>query len=567
MRRVKCDASEVGLPCTRCKKNNVTDCQFIISRRGTYDRKKAKTTDNGDSPTERDSETNEPDRMSWSSIMDKVFKAKQQQSREEINTKAMAYHGENSLLSFMLGHGTSEGNDKVKVQLYHDIGNSSWLNEHLTQQEVALMESKGAFTRCNSKSERELVLLFFQKLFPIYPIFNRREFWEDYENDKTPWILLHAICFMSSSYASESLIKACGFPNRAKANLTFYTRAKSLFDLGYERNKLVLVQSLLLLSFHVGQPDDIWYTHTWIGMATSTAETLGIHRSMKYCNIPKRDQSLFKRLWWVLFNRDCAMASLFGRTPRTNVDHCDKELHEFDDFDEESEDVEILYQLHLTKLTFIHRDITVYRWNSDDSSSRVFPLCNRVREWKNQLPAVLLFEGDNDNIFSMALELIYNHHLIHLHLQGKQNSTIALVDIATKRITTIARYLVTSSLASNMPHECFPAIFAAEVVLYCQMKQKHDTDVDLERAQIDICQMFLKEICDFWGSASWIMHLFDVLLSRMDKNSEASKLDSEDSDKLFDVGLNDFISFLGAWQENQPAINFDAPDLNFLLDR
>lgn len=41
-RRVKCDALENGLPCTRCRQNDVQDCELIQSNRGTYSRKKAR---------------------------------------------------------------------------------------------------------------------------------------------------------------------------------------------------------------------------------------------------------------------------------------------------------------------------------------------------------------------------------------------------------------------------------------------------------------------------------------------------------------------------------------------
>merc|ERR1711977_652228 len=39
-KRVKCDATLVGLPCSRCKSCGYTDCALIDSRRGQYPRKK-----------------------------------------------------------------------------------------------------------------------------------------------------------------------------------------------------------------------------------------------------------------------------------------------------------------------------------------------------------------------------------------------------------------------------------------------------------------------------------------------------------------------------------------------
>ncbi|KFY95402.1 hypothetical protein V500_02794 [Pseudogymnoascus sp. VKM F-4518 (FW-2643)] len=38
-RKVKCDAAELGCPCSRCRMDNVAECTLVTSRRGTYDRR------------------------------------------------------------------------------------------------------------------------------------------------------------------------------------------------------------------------------------------------------------------------------------------------------------------------------------------------------------------------------------------------------------------------------------------------------------------------------------------------------------------------------------------------
>lgn len=43
-RKIKCDAVQNGLPCSRCRMDGVGDCALIMSRRGTYDRKAARQT-------------------------------------------------------------------------------------------------------------------------------------------------------------------------------------------------------------------------------------------------------------------------------------------------------------------------------------------------------------------------------------------------------------------------------------------------------------------------------------------------------------------------------------------
>lgn len=570
-RRVKCDASEVGLPCSRCKNGNIPDCRFIVSRRGTYDRKKNKHSledTTGTTGSKDDSS------VSWSKVVDQMFC--DTQASKELNGTSMTYLGESLLLPLMIGNELKGGARFLRM---HQEA-SSHHTDYITQQELALMEARGAFTRCTPKYERELISIFLNQLYPMYPVVNRKEFLEEYNSDRTPWILLHAICFISSMYAPNSLVQSCGFTDYAQARSSFYTRAKVLFDLNYEKNKLVLIQAQILFSFNVGRPDDIWYTHTWIGIAVSTAETLGMHRSTTLCNVPERDDSLFRRLWWILFNRDASIAALFGRTPRVNYDHCDKELPRLDDFEDESEDRSpSYYQIELSKLSLILREITTYRINTTPGQMRIDYLCQRLATWKENLPEMFQWVDDekmSSNVFALCLEMIYHHHLIYVHLQSPrlfassndEPNSQHVIETATKRITSIGHYIVTKSLVSNMPHECYPAIFAAEVVLYSRIKYGDSNRADLARAQLDICQMVLREIGHFWDSAWWIMHLFEVLISKLHDTSKTgfqSFCEDIPNRNPIDNGLNDFIAFVSAWQGEQPEPLLEASELNSLF--
>lgn len=572
-RRVKCDASEIGLPCTRCKQGRIPDCRFIVSRRGTYDRRRQRR------PSISSGEQALPESVrpagnsnfvSWSTVLDEMFAGNRE--KKPINGRSITYFGEGLFLPLikMMDDDGSKG-----VQMQHEPGYSH--PSHLLQQELALMEAKGAFTRCAPIAERALVSIFLDHICRLYPVVNVQEFLNDYNSDKIPWILLHAVCFISSVYAPVTLLQSCGFTDPAEARSTFYTRGKILFDLNYERDKLVLVQSQLLFSFYVGRPDDIWYSHTWIGMAVTTAETLGMHRSKGIYNIAENDKSLFRRLFWLLFNRDASIAALFARTPRVNLEHCDEELPRLTDFDGVyPEESGAHYQVEVTKLTMILREITLYRCNEAPVRGRTSYLYDRLVQWKEQLPPILQWNEGNDNfqpvdinspanLNSLCLEMIYHHHVIYIYLHSLDSFTSSsptevqsMIHTATKRITAISRYWVTNSLISCITHESFSAIFAAEVVLYSQMKYGDPTRSSLASSQLDVCQMTLREICHYWESASWIMHLFEVLINKHRFNNQSLATsgfqtfsENVPNKSPDDGGLNDFIAFLKAWQENE----------------
>ncbi|RBR05707.1 hypothetical protein FVER53590_29976 [Fusarium verticillioides] len=71
-----------------------------------------------------------------------------------------------------------------------------------------------------------------------------------------------------------------GFPNRYLAGLTFYRRAKALYDADYESDGIATVQAAILLSHRCDGPTEQKDTWHWLGIATGLAQSLGMHRRL-----------------------------------------------------------------------------------------------------------------------------------------------------------------------------------------------------------------------------------------------------------------------------------------------
>jgi hypothetical protein len=100
-----------------------------------------------------------------------------------------------------------------------------------------------------------------------------------------------------------------------------------LYENGNERNKIVLLQSSLLLGFWHSEIDDHTQPWYWTGTAISHCQILGLHRdpgtSTYNPPITDRQQSLWRRLWWSCFFRDRWLALTLGRPLRINLDDSD----------------------------------------------------------------------------------------------------------------------------------------------------------------------------------------------------------------------------------------------------
>ncbi|KAJ5835600.1 hypothetical protein N7447_001626 [Penicillium robsamsonii] len=114
--------------------------------------------------------------------------------------------------------------------------------------------------------------------------------------------LLQAIFFAGSAFVNSAELSASGYTSKAAACGEFFSRARCLFDFDYEKDRLTVIKSLVLLSFWRDKSPDKDPRH-WMGIAVSLAYTAGLHRS------PDRQISVASqrdrvRTWWSLFCRD-----------------------------------------------------------------------------------------------------------------------------------------------------------------------------------------------------------------------------------------------------------------------
>jgi hypothetical protein len=144
---------------------------------------------------------------------------------------------------------------------------------------LAYLNMRGAFTVPPQEISDDLVRIFFQCFHPAFPVIDRQAFCSDYQQGRMSLLILHTVYFLSFTLCSESLVMRAGFSDRYNARRTYYLRAKALYDMDYEKDKIKLTAVLFLLGFWWEGPEDqkdIWH---WLGTAISLAQTLGMHRS------------------------------------------------------------------------------------------------------------------------------------------------------------------------------------------------------------------------------------------------------------------------------------------------
>jgi len=106
-----------------------------------------------------------------------------------------------------------------------------------------------------------------------------------------------------------------------------------LYDFDYESDRVSLVQALLLLTYYYETPDDQKDTWHWMGVATSVAHTIGLHRNPERSSMDTKKTKLWKRIWWSTYMRDRLIALGMRRPTRIKTEDFDVPMLTIDDFE------------------------------------------------------------------------------------------------------------------------------------------------------------------------------------------------------------------------------------------
>lgn len=178
----------------------------------------------------------------------------------------VAYLGESSNLSLLVHdrHGTT---DVVHYPLPDSGKGARQRLTELDNIEIEILHQRGAFLLPPRALCDELVEAFFKWVAPVVPVINRGQFMHRYRDTKNPpsLLLLQAMLLAGSRVCTNpQLMDADG--STTPAAMTFYKRAKALYDANYEDDRITIVQALVLMGWYWEGPEGIYQWRTGLSM-------------------------------------------------------------------------------------------------------------------------------------------------------------------------------------------------------------------------------------------------------------------------------------------------------------
>ncbi|KAI9797917.1 MAG: Cutinase transcription factor 1 alpha, partial [Sarcosagium campestre] len=468
----------------------------------------------------------------------------------------VAYLGESSNLSLLV-HDKHGNSDVVHYPLPENVRGSRARLTELDNVEIEILHQRGAFLLPPRALCDELIEAYFTWVAPVVPVINRSRFMRRYRDPKNPpsLLLLQALLLAGSRVChNPQLMDANG--STTPAAMTFYKRAKALYDANYEDDRVTIVQALVLMGWYWEGPEDVTKNvFYWSRVATIVAQGSGMHRSVEGSQLSKADKRLWKRIWWTLFTRDRSVAVALGRPVHINTNDSDVEMVSEDDFidDEESHPSEyppdplhVKFFLQYVKLCEIMGLVLSQQYSvaSKHRRQNAIDLTHSdmaLADWLQNCPREIYWERSRHHFWSALLHSNYYTTLCLLHrahmppatsqTNGLRQAYSDETVYPSRNIAFQAAGMITSIIEALSAHDelkyC-PAfivysLFSALIMHVYQMRSSVPSIVSATQDRLQVCMNALKDVSKVWLVAKMVYTLFESILGNKSLEDKLQK--------------------------------------------
>ncbi|KXJ85720.1 fungal-specific transcription factor domain-domain-containing protein [Microdochium bolleyi] len=176
---------------------------------------------------------------------------------------------------------------------------------------VRFLQDAGAFELPCLSTQKLLLKAFFDFVQPALPVTSYQQYEDvfDVQHGGISLLLYVAMLFAGSLYADQVQLSLDGYTDRWQLMQDLFEKAKNLYNMDYEQDRLALVQCSLLMS--------LWSERTlsnqqssfyWMNIAISIAHDMNLHTEASSRGLKARASQLRRKLWWCCVMRDSLIA-------------------------------------------------------------------------------------------------------------------------------------------------------------------------------------------------------------------------------------------------------------------
>ncbi|KAI2733482.1 transcriptional regulator family: Fungal Specific TF [Penicillium roqueforti] len=500
-RKTKCDAAEIGLPCSCCTSRQcVKDCVLPV-RKGRA-RKLNHVSPIPDHVRSAQPSTSDLDGQSPRQAELDLFYLNILNDAGEKTTQSSRHHP-----IFSTPY-------RPSPEYSFSTRNCRWAKQpQLDDIDNEFLAKKGVFDLPPSRYLDSLVKTYFDHVYPFAPVINRVDFIRGYQSGHCSLFLLYVILAPASVHAPADVLSACGFASRSAAQELFFSKAKLLHDFSAEDDPLLMLQgSIILCMVILDHPTDRDFGY-WFHNAIRLATKLDIRNVCAREDKPGTVFKLYRRIWWALYTLDIFHVSVNTRRSRLLATTSTIRLRTEDDWEVEISS-EVSSDL-LSPVTPQQRALPVVQCEL----SRIFGQClsnvttkpqqdprqmfHSLDSWRKSLPVKMhMNENIGTDVYYLAMQAMgYRFECILCRLirrcwqqthhadwsewvKQRLRSAILELDTITKRV-------LASGTLQDFPISFITTIIALLALHIESALDTAETDLVRSMAQISISQTML----------------------------------------------------------------------------
>lgn len=207
----------------------------------------------------------------------------------------------------------------------------------LADEDADYLKAKGVFSLPDERLQNELLRTFVLHVHPYLPVLDLPPFLQAIADNNghsaVSLLLMYAVMFSAIAFVDPTHIQRAGYTSRKAARQEFFRKARVspiavshltiltiyqvLYDFDVERDRIVLIQTVLLMTYwHENQDDPKDFRH-WLEIALSQAALAMPIKEQEQRTRASTFTSpgLWKRLWWCMYTRDRLNALNLRRSP------------------------------------------------------------------------------------------------------------------------------------------------------------------------------------------------------------------------------------------------------------
>ncbi|KAH8895532.1 hypothetical protein GQ53DRAFT_715233 [Thozetella sp. PMI_491] len=266
----------------------------------------------------------------------------------------------------------------------------------------------------------QLLHAYFTYVHPGFPVVDKNLFMKQYQardpQNPPSLLLLHCILVAGAHVLY-------GHEERAAFKSLYFRRAKTLFDARFERDRDTAVQAALLLAWHTDGIEDVlanaWF---WVGVAVRTAMGLGMHRDADNSTLVQHNKHMWRRVWWILVQCDVMLAMQYGRPLIIDLRESDVKPLSIADFQDCGPDVRAEHCIQAAELCVILgegvRGLFGVSTRGEDRQRVLRKTDEALANWLIRLPRSLNPHSASAlDCWGWALQIQYHSALILFHRQ------------------------------------------------------------------------------------------------------------------------------------------------------